>query len=295
MSQIITAASDCLQKGPTAGDEGKPELSMSELINALANREFFFHHQPIIDMVSGIQVGSEMLIRWVRKGAVLAPMWFMPMIEHHNLVGDLDHFVLSRFAEIPWAETVKPDMKYRVFMNVSAQSFMDEGFTKKVQCTNAEMQKNNVIMVLELTERNGCEFSFITRQMHGLRDEGVEIALDDFGVGYSSLSRLIELPVNILKIDRAIIDHISRSTRAEHIIATVFELAKKLNLRVIAEGVETQAQANWLVQLGECWAQGFYFARPSVSGYQSQPHVKIDKSTSPNIDAPQQGGERPWI
>jgi sensor c-di-GMP phosphodiesterase-like protein len=266
MSQLI----DELKRSnnhPNQGDEGKPELSMSELLSGMVNREFFFHHQPIIDLHSGIPVGSEMLIRWVRRGEVLAPMWFMPMIERHGLNRELDKFVIDRFAEIPWPLTVKPDYRYRVFINVSAQSFIDPDFTICVMKAMENMQVNSVIPVLELSERNSCEIEFFKTQIKYLHDRGVEIALDDFGVGYSSISRLIELPIDILKIDRSIISQIGYSDRAESITQAIFKMANDLGMKIVAEGVETETQSNWLVKSGQCWAQGFYYARPTLVGF----------------------------
>ena len=266
MSHIL----DELRKAKTktfSGDEGKPELSMAELLAGMVNQEFFFHHQPIMDLLTGIQIGSEMLIRWVRHGEVLAPMWFMPMIERHGLITELDQYVIDRFSEIPWEQTVKPDFNYRVFINISAQSFMNPDFISCVSTATERMQDNGVIPVLELSERSTCEIGFIKIQMGNMHLHGVEIALDDFGIGYSSLSRLIELPVDILKIDRSIISSIGQSHRAEIITRSIFQMAKDLNIKVIAEGVETEGQSNWLATHGQCWAQGFYYARPTLAGF----------------------------
>jgi sensor c-di-GMP phosphodiesterase-like protein len=267
MSQIIDELKRTHSKNLSQGDEGKPELSMSELLSGMVNQEFFFHHQPIIDLMNGIQVGSEMLIRWVRRGEVLAPMWFMPMIERHGLNTELDQYVIDRFIEIPWAETVKPDFKYRVFMNISAQSFIDPEFTHRVIKATENMQQNGIVPVMELSERTNCDIDFIANQMGDLHRRGVEIAMDDFGVGYSSLARLIELPINILKIDRGIVKMIGKSLQAESVTHAIFRMAKELNIKVVAEGVETEAQSNWLYQHGQCWAQGFYYARPTLAGY----------------------------
>ena len=275
MSQILDRMKNGNTGGLSQGDEGKPELSMADLVNGMANQEFFFHHQPIFDLISGFQIGSEMLIRWVRRGKILAPMWFMPMIEHHGLVTELDQYVIDRFLEIPWASTVKPDLKYRVFINVSAQSFIDPDFIDCVSKVTQSMQENSIIPVLELSERTCCDMSFITKQMADLSERGIEIALDDFGVGFSSLARLIELPINILKIDRTIISQIGQSFRAETVMQSIFRMAKEMNVKVVAEGVETESQSNWLVNFGQCWAQGFYYARPTLAGFARNQDVEI--------------------
>jgi len=248
-------------------DEGKPELSMVELLSGMANQEFFFHHQPIYDLVTENQIGSEMLIRWTRHGEVLAPMWFMPMIERHGLIKELDYYVVNKYKEIPWVETVKPDFCFRVFINISAQSFIDPDFVHLVSHTAQIMREQNVVPVLEISERTGCEIGLIKSQMEDLHNNGIQIALDDFGIGFSSLSRLIELPVDILKIDRSIIRMIGNSTHAETVTRHIFHIAKELNIKVIAEGVETEIQSNWLLEFSQCWVQGFYFARPTLNGY----------------------------
>jgi EAL domain-containing protein (putative c-di-GMP-specific phosphodiesterase class I) len=249
------------------GDEGKSELSMAELFAGMANQEFFFHHQPIFDLISGDQVGSEMLIRWMRRGKIFAPMWFMPMFERHGLNTELDQYVIRRFWDIPWEETAKPDFAYRVFINISAHSFIDPSFFDAIIKSTERMLEHAIIPVLELSERTGCEIGLVKKQMNYLHDCGAEIALDDFGIGFSSLSRVIELPVDILKIDRSIISQIGLARRAETIAHAVFQMAKELNITVIAEGVETETQSNWLVENGNCWAQGFYYARPTLTGF----------------------------
>lgn len=240
---------------------------MSELLAGMVNREFFFHHQPILDLVSGLQVGSEMLIRWIRRGEVLAPMWFMPMIERHSLITELDQYVVERFSEIPWEQTTRPNFCYRVFINISAQSFIDPNFIRCITQATQNMTENGIQPVLELSERTNCELEFVKKHMEQLHDQGIEIALDDFGVGHSSIARLIELPVDILKIDRSIVCLIGKSFRAETITRAIFNLANSLNIKVVAEGVETELQANWLANSGPCWVQGFYYARPTLVGF----------------------------
>jgi EAL domain-containing protein (putative c-di-GMP-specific phosphodiesterase class I) len=267
MSQLLDELMRSNTKGISSGDEGKPELSMSELLAGMVNREFFFHHQPIIDLASGMQIGSEMLMRWIRRGEVLAPMWFMPMIERHALTTELDHYVVDRFSEIPWEQTVRPNFLYRVFMNISAQSFIDPNFLNNITEAAKLMEKNGILPVLELSERTSCEIDYVKKQMFQLHDQGIEIALDDFGIGYSSMSRLIDLPVDILKIDRSIICLIGKSARAETITRSIFDLSRSLNIKIVAEGVETEVQANWLAQSGPCWVQGFYYARPTLVGF----------------------------
>lgn len=249
------------------GDEGKSELSMAELLNGMANQEFFFHHQPIFDMLTGNQIGSEMLIRWMRRGKIYAPMWFMPMIERHGLNCELDQYVVNRFWDIPWEETVKPDFPYRVFININAQSFIDPAFNTMMIKATGTMREHAIVPVLELSERTACEIGLVKNQINQLHESGAEIALDDFGIGFSSLSRVIELPVDILKIDRSIISQIGLARRAETIINAVFQMAEELKITVIAEGVETEAQSNWLAKNGTCWAQGFYYARPTLNGF----------------------------
>jgi EAL domain-containing protein (putative c-di-GMP-specific phosphodiesterase class I) len=252
-------------------DEGKIELSMAELLAGMSNQEFFFHHQPIFDLRSGEQIGSEMLIRWIRRGKIYAPMWFMPTIERYGLNSELDQYVINRFLNIPWAETVKPEFRYRVFINISAQSFLDPAFIQCILKATENMLESDVLPVLELSERTPCEIELVKKQMVYIHNRGVEIALDDYGIGLSSLARLIELPVDILKIDRSIVCLIGQSRRAETILKSILQLAKDLSISVIAEGVETETQSNWLAENGRCWAQGFYYARPTENGFIQSP------------------------
>jgi EAL domain-containing protein (putative c-di-GMP-specific phosphodiesterase class I) len=158
---------------------------------------------------------------------------------------------------------------------------MDSNFINGVAKITREMQENDIIPVLELSERTTCEIGFIRKHMLNLHNFGVEIALDDFGVGFSSLSRLIELPIDILKIDRSIISLIGQSSRAESIIHSIFRIAQDMGLTVVAEGVETEIQANWLATLKQCWVQGFYYARPTLAGYIQGPDAGNRSSSHP--------------
>jgi diguanylate cyclase (GGDEF)-like protein len=241
-------------------------------LERLAQREFEgcdlrLFYQPLVSLVDGHRVGAEALLRWkdVDKGDI-SPSDFIPIAEESGLIIQIGNWVLReacRQIQI-WRQiglNVPP-----IAINVSGVQLQQIGYAESVL---AELRLSGMMpsdLEIEVTETGLLDMSAISRDnLVRLRDAGVKIALDDFGVGYSSLSHLRELPISRLKIDRSFTVDCMRRDRTLTIVKAVIDLARSLGLSVTAEGVETQAQQTWMQHLGCESAQGFLFARPMSS------------------------------
>ncbi len=234
------------------------------LRRALRDNEFLLHYQPQVDIGSGQIVGTEALVRWrdPEVGLVL-PSLFIPVAEESGLIGPLSEWVLREACRQnkAWQDEGLPPA--RVSVNLSARVFQQRDIAKLVMQVLAETGLEPQYLELELTEstimRNAEEAVSMLNELHAL---GIGLAIDDFGTGYSSLSYLKRFPVDRLKIDRSFVSDIGVSGDDETITSAIIALAHSLKLQVIAEGVETSAQLDFLKERACDEMQGFYFAKP---------------------------------
>jgi diguanylate cyclase (GGDEF)-like protein/PAS domain S-box-containing protein len=236
----------------------------NKLRQAIERREFLLHYQPKVLLQTGRIVSVEALIRWndPERGLV-APGRFIPVLEETGLIGEVGRWALEQtFVDLnAWTKQgLRPP---RVAVNVSAIQLQDKAFVDTVIREIVRGGDIPELLELEITEslvmRNVED---TTRKLSILRGMGVAIAIDDFGTGYSSLSYLSRLPVDCLKIDRSFMQGVTAHGDAETLVKTIIALAHGLNLKVVAEGVETEEQAAKLRQLGCDQAQGFLYSKP---------------------------------
>jgi diguanylate cyclase (GGDEF)-like protein/PAS domain S-box-containing protein len=235
----------------------------SELRRALVNGELEMHFQPQIAFGDGRVVGVEALMRWhhAERGWI-SPALFMPIAEDSDLIHAIGAFAIGEGVRrlAAWdAEGVTP---LRLAVNVSARQFKNEGFVEQVGQALRACGVDPRRLEIELTEgvlvENREEAICILKRLKAL---GVQVAVDDFGTGYSSLSYLSFLPIDCLKIDRSFVHRVTEEGRDAAIAHAIISLAHALGLRVLAEGVETAAQAQFLRAQGCDECQGFHYAR----------------------------------
>jgi diguanylate cyclase (GGDEF)-like protein/PAS domain S-box-containing protein len=228
------------------------------LVGALANDELFLEYQPIVDLRSGARIGLEALVRWDHPQlGRLMPADFVPLAEESRLIRGLGDWVLRHAcADLASSDTV-------VSVNVSAHQLGGGELPVLVHKALDESGMKPSRLLLELTESTlasagaGAESELLAVQRLGVR-----IALDDFGSGYSSLEYLGRLPIDILKIDRSLIEQVHVEPQRQEVVRAIGHIAEKLGLGVIVEGVEHEAQRAALLELGFRHAQGFLFSRP---------------------------------
>jgi diguanylate cyclase (GGDEF)-like protein/PAS domain S-box-containing protein len=234
------------------------------LRRALERHEFALHYQPKINLRSGEITGAEALIRWTHpvRGPI-SPSRFIPVAEDCGLILPIGDWVLREACKQArtWMDAGLP--LATIAVNISAMAFRQESFLESVFATLKETGLHPTCLELELTESVLMKHAESTKSiLDSLRAEGVQVALDDFGMGYSSLSYLTKFPVDALKIDQSFVRQITTTPSETTIVKAVISMGRSLKLRVIAEGVETQEELAFL-QAQQCdEAQGYYFSRP---------------------------------
>lgn len=235
----------------------------AELRHAIANNEFFLNYQPQIDLANDKLVAVEALIRWQHpKKGVLLPIDFIALAEETGLIVPIGEWVIRTACQQnkAWQDAGLPPM--RVAVNITSQQFKQPDLVEKIQHILHSTQLKPEYLELELTENVIVGNRETIRLLSELKKLGVSIAVDDFGSGYSSLGYLRKIQLDRLKIDSSFIQHIQSTTDDEVIVRAVIAMAKSLHLGVIAEGVETKNQLDFLKQYQCADAQGFYFSKP---------------------------------
>jgi EAL domain-containing protein (putative c-di-GMP-specific phosphodiesterase class I)/signal transduction histidine kinase/CheY-like chemotaxis protein len=245
---------------PPAPDETDDERELlQDLERAIERGELSLAYQPQVDRNGETIVGVEALLRWSHptRGAV-SPALFIPMAERHGLVGRITPWVLAR----AMAETL--DLApLTISVNASALEFNDPGFVDRVAAIVAEQGFDPHRLEVEITETAILNSeSEVRRGIERLREMGIKIALDDFGVGYSSLSHLRLFPFDKLKIDRLFISSCSRDAESATVVHGVISIGRALGMKVVAEGVETETQRKFLKVAGVHAMQGYLTGRP---------------------------------
>jgi diguanylate cyclase (GGDEF)-like protein/PAS domain S-box-containing protein len=236
----------------------------NQLRQALDKHEFMLHYQPKMNMASGKLTGAEALIRWndPRTGLV-PPGRFTPMLEETGLIYEVGRWALGQAIEdyLRWRRSGLPAV--RIAVNVSPLQLRNRHFIADIERAIGSDRDAAASLELEITEgliMEDVDYSIAT--LRAIRAMGVSIAIDDFGTGFSSLSYLSKLPLDTLKIDRTFVSDLTEAPEGLAQVSTIINLAHSLNLKVVAEGVETAEQARLLKMLGCNEMQGFYLSKP---------------------------------
>lgn len=249
-------------------DKAVKRLAMeSSLRRAVENEEFVLYYQPVIDIASKKVVGAEALIRWQHPElGLVPPADFIPLAEDTGLILPIGAWVLRTACAQTrlWQITGSPQM--RIAVNVSARQFHDENLLEMVVQALAETEIDPGCLELELTESSIMQNpESVVKTLHQLRKLGVKISIDDFGTGYSSLGYLKLLPLDVLKLDRSFVDGATTDPDDAAMVTAIIALAHNLRLKVIAEGIETDAHLQFLRSLECDLGQGFFLGRPMPS------------------------------
>jgi EAL domain-containing protein (putative c-di-GMP-specific phosphodiesterase class I) len=240
------------------------------LDGALERHELEVYYQPTLTLATGEVEGTEALLRWHHAQlGLLQPATFIPLAEQSGQIVPIGRWVLEQacLQARTW-QTRFPSRRPRdMCVNLSGRQFADPALVADVASILRETLVDPQTIVLEITESVVMrDVDMVRARLHELKDLGVRLAIDDFGTGYSSLAYLREFPVDILKIDRSFVEAASSGAAGgEALVRAIVDLAAGLHLATIAEGIEHQDQADFLMSLGCTTGQGYLFARPMTS------------------------------
>ena len=240
----------------------------NHLRRALERNEFVIYYQPQINIGNGRLVGMEALIRWNRQGkGIVPPTTFIPLAEEAGLIGVIGEWVLRTACEQNkrWQEQGFDPV--RVSVNLSAHQFLQRDLVKCVKNILEETGLEPQYLELEITESVAMKNeTHVIDTLNRLKNLGIEISIDDFGTGYSSLNYLKKYPIHTLKIDRSFVKDIPANHEDAAIATSIIAIARSLNMEVIAEGVETEKQRDFLFNSGCTVMQGYLFGAPMAAG-----------------------------
>ena len=274
---LITNGNAALNFASRVGDSWQqydPNLHAAEqswlpieegLRHALTEQQFVLHYQAKVAADSTQVKGAEALIRWIGEdGKMISPGMFIPVAEQTGLIIKIGQWVIEEgFNQARRFLDNKQDIQLAI--NISARQFQHRHFLQQLKHTLEISQADPTKIELEITESLIMENADQSIQiMKKLKDMGFALAIDDFGTGYSSLSYLKQFPIDTLKVDQAFVRHLETDNDDKSIVRAIVDLAKHLNLKTIAEGVETQGQYHFLKDIGCDFIQGYLFSKPDA-------------------------------
>ena len=237
-----------------------------DLRRAIYQHEFIVHYQPIVAIATGNIVGFEALVRWLHpQQGLISPATFIPIAEETGLIAQIGYWVLHQACQQlqQWQDEKLTDVPLTVSVNVSARQFAQVDLVEQIDQVLAETRLKPQQLKLEITESAIMENAQTAATiLRALRERQIQLSIDDFGTGYSSLSYLHSFPVDTLKIDRSFIQQMGETSDSLGLAPLIINIAHKMGMTVVAEGIETQTQLNHLRDLNCNYGQGFLFFKP---------------------------------
>jgi EAL domain-containing protein (putative c-di-GMP-specific phosphodiesterase class I) len=240
---------------------------VTKLRRAVERREWELHYQPIVELATGAIQGVEGLIRWRSEdGELIPPNEFIPLAEELGLIEAIGDWVVE--------DLVRQDQEWRsegleleMGFNLSPRQFWQPDLTERILSRLDARRTNPSHIVVEITENSAMrDPERASAVLWDLHARGLRLALDDFGIGYSSLWRLQSLPVDVLKIDRSLVSQIDTNEKSATIVGAFIQVGHSLGMTTLAEGIETEGEWRFLAEQGCELGQGFYFSRPVPAG-----------------------------
>ncbi len=295
-NQLVQNAEAALKEAKTSGEQylhHRVEMNSAlaarvrmehRLRAALGNNQFEVHYQPKLRLRTGRIEAAEALLRWrdPERGLV-APGGFLPILESAGLMAAVDAWVLNQAASDcrDWRRAGLPPV--RVAVNISPTELRRRGFEHQVVLAAGTLADHGGWGIdIEVTEGALLgDSTACVQALRFMRNAGIRIAIDDFGTGYSSLARLSELPIDTLKIDRVFTRRLPQDRRSGKLVGTIIDLAHAFDMTTVAEGVETQAQLDYLARAGCDESQGYLHSRPVSRAEFEQLLVKVNTNPTP--------------
>lgn len=241
----------------------KREIS-AEFRGAIQRKEFVVHYQPKVNLKTKQLCGSEALVRWIRHKTIVPPMDFIPILEQEGSICQLDFYVFNAVCRDirQWVEMEIPPV--RISVNFSKRHLKNPRFAEDILSTMAQHKVESKYIEIELTEVSDYDdYMAMQKFITVMRKNGISVSIDDFGTGYSTLNVLKNFDVNVIKLDKSLLDNIGKENSMDEVVVkNVINMANEMNKEVIAEGVENEVQAKFLANVNCNNVQGFLFDKP---------------------------------
>ncbi len=236
----------------------------SEFLKSLSNNEFIVYYQPKVNLQTKQLCGAEALVRWIRHNTIVPPVDFVPILEKEGSICALDFFVFETVCRSIQEWKVRGIEPVRVSVNFSKLHLRNENLANQILGIMRKYKVDSKYIEVELTEVSDYEDCQAMKAfVDVMRENGISVSIDDFGTGYSTLNVLKNFNVNVIKLDKSLLDNIgNKDSFDEVVVKNVVNLAKEMNKDVIAEGVETETQAKFLSNINCNSVQGFLFDMP---------------------------------
>lgn len=239
----------------------RPSLG-DELREALEQREFIVHYQPIVDLQENRCTGAEALIRWRHpQRGIVAPDVFIALAEETGTIVPMTRWLMRRVGE-ELGELLRADKDFHIAVNLAPAHFLDLEIVADTKAAAAEFDIQPEQILFEVTERSLVDDTFCREVIEGLCDLGSQVAIEDFGTGNANLAYIGLFRIHFLKIDKAFVKTIGSSAATAGLAQIIIDMGRALGLKIMAEGVETWEQVHFMRERGANLAQGWYFSRP---------------------------------
>ena len=238
------------------------KYSADEIRTALHNNELTTYYQPQYDTVNGQMKSAEALVRWIKPdGTVISPFFFIPIAEESDLIIEIDWYVTELVCKTLVKQNMMP--QFPISVNFSRRHIQEEAFAEKLTALVDKYNLPHPLIVVEITESAmiGNEET-ILEWIVSIRSAGFKVAIDDFGSGLSSLQFVKDVPADVLKIDKSLLSHNCEDEKERIVLESIFTFANRLNIKTVAEGVETKEQLGFLRSCDCNRIQGYLYAQP---------------------------------
>jgi EAL domain-containing protein (putative c-di-GMP-specific phosphodiesterase class I) len=237
----------------------------TDLRRGLEQGELLVYYQPIISLESGKIIGFEALSRWKTANGMVSPAEFIPIADETGLILPINRALMTESFHqlLAWQSKIRCTPPLSMSLNITPRQFAQPELAKEIGGIIKDSGVRPSAVNLEITETiamGDADHAFSV--LSDLKSLGVRLSIDDFGTGYSALARLRSLPFDTLKVDKAFVDGLGDPAQGATLVETILDMARSLGLEVIAEGVESARQAEFLRQQDCALAQGYYFSRP---------------------------------
>lgn len=236
----------------------------NRMLKSLENEEFLVYYQPKVDLKTGLATQAEALVRWqTEDGLIIPPDKFIPIFEKKYLISSLDQYVFKKVCAFIRRRLDAGLQVNTISVNVSRLQFYNSDFVKTYEDIKNKFRIPDNLLEIEITESIAFDnVTFLEKTVNELKSKGFLISIDDFGTGFSSLSLLKNIPIDVLKIDQSFFKQSAHKEKDSIVIKGIIDLVNKLNIRTVAEGIETAEQVAFLKSVNCNMIQGYFFYRP---------------------------------